>query len=570
MSHFRSNVRDVKFTLFDLLGLDHLLPADLDRDTVEAMIDEVDRLSRNVLADSYADGDRNPPVFDPETSSVRLPEPFRQAFRAYLDGGWWRLDVPEELGGTAAPRALWWALMELVQGANAPVFMYSAGPSMAGLLYRLGTPEQQRTARTMIEKSWAATMVLTEPEAGSDVGAGRTVARRQPDGSWHIEGVKRFITSGEHDLAENIVHFVLARPEGAAAGTKGLSMFVVPKFLFDRETGELLDRNGVHATNVERKMGIKVSTTCELTFGAKQPAVGWLVGDRHEGIAQMFKVIEGARMQVGVKAIATLSTGYLNARAYAAERVQGSDLTRRADPSAPRVTIDQHPDVRRMLMLQKCYAEGLRALYLFTAAQLDLGDPALNDLLLPLVKGVGSERSFEMLTLSLQTLGGSGFLQDHPMEQYLRDTKIDTLYEGTTGIQGQDLFFRKIARDRGAVLDRLLDRIDDPELAEAVAEVRAMTGMMLGWDDDARKDPAEVYRIGAHTTRLLLSLGDLLVGWLLRCQARLCEGREDGFARGKVAAAQFFTATVLPELAARRRIMERTGPELMEVPDDAF
>jgi alkylation response protein AidB-like acyl-CoA dehydrogenase len=570
MSHYRSNVRDLKFTLFEMLGVHEALPADLDRETVEAMIDEVDRLARGPLAESYASCDRNPPVFDPATSTVRLPEEFKKAFSAYMDGGWWRLDVPSELGGTPVPRALWWALVELVQGAQAPVFMYASGPSMAGLLYRLGTAEQQQMARTMAERRWAATMVLTEPDAGSDVGAGRTIARLQADGSWHIEGVKRFITSGEHDLEENIVHFVLARPEGAAPGTKGLSMFVVPKFGFDPHTGELLGRNGVYATNVEKKMGIKVSTTCELTFGTQAPAVGWLLGDTHDGIAQMFKVIESARMQVGVKAIAALSTGYLNAREHARSRVQGPDLTRRADASAPRVTIDRHPDVRRMLMLQKSYAEGMRALYLYTASLIDEGDQALNDLLLPLVKGFGSERSCELLALSLQTLGGSGYLQDYPVEQYLRDTKIDTLYEGTTGIQGQDLFFRKVARDSGAVLGRLIAQIDAPELAEARGHVEAMVSTMLAWDAASRTDPAEVYKIGLNTTRLLMSLGDLLVGWLLLRQAELCAGRQDGFGCGKQAAARFFIATVLPELAARRKVLEETGQMLMEVPDDAF
>jgi alkylation response protein AidB-like acyl-CoA dehydrogenase len=572
MSHYRSNVRDIKSTLFDLLKIDELLTADLDRADLEGMIDEVDRLARGPIAESFVDGDRNPPVYDPATWSVRMPQSFHKAFRTYMDAEWWRMDLPEALGGTAVPRALWWALIELIQGANAPVYMFSSGPAMAGLLYQMGTPDQKRMAETILARRWTATMVLTEPDAGSDVGAGRTKAVPQPDGTWHIEGVKRFITSGEHDLADNIVHFVLARPDGAGPGTKGLSMFVVPKFRFDPETGELGERNGVFATNVEKKMGIKVSTTCELTFGADpaRPAVGWLVGEVHDGIAQMFKVIESARMQVGVKAIAALSTGYLNALDYARQRVQGADLTRSTDKAAPRVTIDRHPDVRRMLMLQKSYAEGLRALYLYTASRLDVGDPALNDLLLPVVKGVGSERANEMLTLSLQTLGGSGFLQDYPIEQYLRDTKIDTLYEGTTGIQGQDFFFRKIARDGGEVLGRLLDQITAPALADARADVRAMVETMLAWNRAARTEPAEIYKVGQNTTRLLMSVGDLLIGWFLTRQAELTAGQDDDYARGKAAVAEFFTASVLPELSARRRVLEQTDNALMQVADGAF
>ena len=265
-------------------------------------------------------------------------------------------------------------------------------------------------------------------------------------------------------MAENIFHLVLARPEGAGPGTKGLSMFLVPKFLVS-EDGSLGERNGVYATNVEHKMGLKVSATCELTFGAEHPAIGTLVGDVHEGIRQMFMIIEHARMLVGTKAIATLSTGYLNALEYAKTRVQGGELAKMADKAAPRVTIMHHPDVRRILMLQKAYAEGMRALVLYTATFQDAVQlasaagatderaAAMNDLLLPLVKGLGSERAYEMLTLSLQTFGGSGYLQDYPIEQYLRDAKIDSLYEGTTAIQGMDLYFRKIVRDQGAGAD---------------------------------------------------------------------------------------------------------------------
>src|SRR5437868_8917494 len=254
-------------------------------------------------------------------------------------------------------------------GANPALYMYAAGPSFSYTLWQLGTPEQKRFAELSIERNWGSTMVLTEPDAGSDVGAGRARAILQEDGTWHIEGVKRFITSAEHDMAENIFHLVLARPEGHRAGTKGLSMFLVPKHHVDLETGELGERNGAFVTNVEHKMGLKVSTTCEVRFGEVDgiPAVGWLVGEVHDGIAQMFKIIEFARMMVGTKAIATLSTGYLNALDYAKTRVQGPDLTSMTDKAAPRVTITHHPDVRRSLMTQKAYAEGLRALYLYTA-----------------------------------------------------------------------------------------------------------------------------------------------------------------------------------------------------------
>jgi len=277
-------------------------------------------------------------------------------------------------------------------------------------------------------------------------------------------------------------------------------------------------------------------------------------------------VIESARMQVGVKAIAALNTGYLNALEYARTRVQGADLTRMTDKTAPRVPIDRHPDVRRMLMLQKAYAEGLRAVYLYAASWMDRDEPYarnMNDLLLPIVKGVGSERSYEMLALSLQTLGGSGFLQDYPIEQYLRDTKIDTLYEGTTGIQGQDFFFRKINRDSGEAFGLLLKEMDGvPELDEAVADVRAMADTMLAWVEASADEPTEIYKVGQNTTRLLMSVGDLLIAWLLVRQAKLKTSKQP--------VAKFFCETVLPELSARRRVLEQTDNSLMEVGDEAF
>lgn len=245
MGHYRSNVRDLRFNLFEVFGGQAEHPifgqgpyADIDADTGRQILTEVDRLAREELGTSFAAGDREPPVFEPATGTVRVPEALRRSYRAYMEAEFWRLDLPDSLGGTYAPRCLWWSLAELVLGANAPVWMYASGPSFAHTLVREGTPEQHDWARLMVDRGWGATMVLTEPDAGSDVGAGRTRAAAQPDGSWHLEGVKRFITSGEHDLAENIIHFVLARPEGAAPGTKGLSLFVVPKHHFDAETGE--------------------------------------------------------------------------------------------------------------------------------------------------------------------------------------------------------------------------------------------------------------------------------------------------------------------------------------------
>jgi alkylation response protein AidB-like acyl-CoA dehydrogenase len=611
VSHYKSNVRDQVFNLFEVLGVDQALGqgefGDLDADTAREMLVEMSRLAEGPIAESFVDGDRNPPVFDPETHSVTLPESFKKSVRAYQDGDWDKVGVEEILGGIPAPKALVWALQEHILGANPAVWMYGGGAGFANIIYHLGTEEQKKWAGLIAEHGWGATMVLTEPDAGSDVGAGRTKAIKQDDGSWHIDGVKRFITSADSgDLFENIVHLVLARPEGAGPGTKGLSLFIVPKFLFDFETGELGERNGVFVTNVEHKMGLKVSATCELSLGQHGvPAKGWLVGEVHNGIAQMFEVIENARMMVGTKAIATLSTGYLNALEYAKSRVQGADLTQMTDKTAPRVTITHHPDVRRSLMTQKAYAEGLRALYLYTATFQDAAvaealhsvDAKLavkiNDLMLPVVKGVGSEQAYAKLTESLQTLGGSGFLQDYPIEQYIRDAKIDSLYEGTTAIQAQDFFFRKIVRDKGVALAHVSGEIQkfvDSEsgngrlkterelLAKALADVQAMAATLTGYLMAAQQDVTSLYKVGLGSVRFLMSVGDLVIGWLLQRQAAVAvaaldagaNGAERSFYEGKVAVASFFAKNFLPLLASTREVIETLDNDIMELDEAAF
>jgi alkylation response protein AidB-like acyl-CoA dehydrogenase len=624
VSHYKSNIRDIEFNLFEVLGRDEVLGtgpfAEIDGETAREILGELDRLARTDLAESFEDGDRNPPVFDPKTHTAPVPESFKKSYQAWMDAEYWRLGTLAELGGTPAPSSINWAIGELVLGANPALWMYGAGPMFAGVIHRNGNDRDKQIAQLIVDKGWNTTMVLTEPDAGSDVGAGRAKATANDDGTWNIEGVKRFITSAESDLCDNIIHMVLARPHGVdgagGPGTKGLSLFIVPKFHFDLETGELGDRNGVYVTNVEHKMGIKVSNTCELTFGDPQvgggePAVGYLLGEVHDGIAQMFQVIENARMMVGTKAIATLSSGYLNALEYAKTRVQGADLTQSADKTAPRVTITHHPDVRRSLMTQKSFAEAMRALVLYTASWQDKVQIAehagerdelaerVNDLLLPIVKGYGSERSWVLLgTESLQTFGGSGFLQEYPVEQYVRDAKIDTLYEGTTAIQGQDFFFRKIVKDQAKALGHLNNEIDAfikseagngrlkverellaKSLEDAGALVGSMINTLMSADESAEGgDIRNIYKVGLNTSRLLMVLGDVVCAWLLLRGAEVALQKLAGevsesdkaFYEGKVAAAQFFARTNLPRVTAEVAIAEATDLSLMEVDEAAF
>lgn len=624
MSHYKTNLRDIEFNLFEVLGRDAVLGTgpfgEVDGESAREILREVDRLSREDLAASYEDSDRNPPVFDPATHTAPVPESFKKSYHAWMDSEFWRLQVFEEMGGTPAPSSLIWALGEMVLGANAPVWMYAAGPAFANVVHRNGNERDKAVAQHMVDRQWGCTMVLTEPDAGSDVGAGRAKAVANEDGSWNITGVKRFITSATHDMSENIMHLVLARPEGVEGaggpGTKGLSLFWMPEHHFDPETGELTgERNGVYVTNVEHKMGIKVSNTCEVTFGDPQvgggePAKGWLLGEVHNGIAQMFQVIENARMMVGTKAIATLSAGYLNALDYAKERVQGADLTQAADKTAPRVTITHHPDVRRSLMTQKSFAEAMRALVLYTATwqdQVMIAEhegttdsdearlaAAVNDLLLPIVKGYGSERSWVLLgTESLQTFGGSGFLQEYPIEQYVRDAKIDTLYEGTTAIQGQDFFFRKIVKDQGRALGHLAKEIEGfvaseagngrlknerALLATALEDANAVVGHMINDLMSSAEELRNIYKVGLNTSRLLMVLGDVVCAWLLLRQAEVAleklagdvSDKDKAFYEGKVLAAQFFAQTNLPKISAERAIAEATTLDLMDLDEASF
>jgi alkylation response protein AidB-like acyl-CoA dehydrogenase len=608
MSHYKANLRDIEFCLFDLLGTEKILGtsifSELDRDTSMGMLEEMKRLTENDLAASFVDSDRIGTDFNKATGDVKLPESFKKSYKAYVDGEWWRVGAPVPLGGTKIPASVRWAIAEMVLGSNPAIHIYASGYAFAHVAFMLGTEEQKHFAKLMVDRHWGATMQLTEPDAGSDVGAGRTKAVQQSDGTWHITGTKRYITSGDADIYENIMHFTLARREGGGPGTKGLSLFLIPKFMFDHKTGDLGKRNGVYVTSVEHKMGLNVSATCEVNLGEKEPAVGYLLGDVHEGIAQMFKVIEFARMMVGTKAIATLSAGYQQALSYAKERVQGGDMKVMNDKASPRVTIIKHPDVRRSLMVQKSYSEGMRALVLYTASIQDeielareagnadrLKDmEALNDLLLPVVKGFGSEKSWTLLgTESLQTFGGAGFTQDWPLEQYVRDAKIDTLYEGTTAIQGLDFFFRKVVKDGGRALGLLGKEIaeyaqaggthaeEKAALLKAVGDLNGIVGVLVGHAMASQETPAEIYKVGLNTSRCLMAVGDIITAWLLLRQADIAveklkgdAGKDKDFFTGKIASAKFFCLNYLPHITADRKIVEATDSAIMDIPESAF
>ena len=601
VDHYKPNLRDTFFQLFEVLSIQSTTlgkpPFDsMDEDAARASLEGLLEVMQTTWAPAFAEGDRVGATFDGK-GNVTLPPGFHEALAAYYEGGWNKLELPEHLGGYGAPPSLQWAAFELMAGANPAVCFYILGNAMAKVIDTLGTPAQkQRYLTAMLEQHWGATMVLTEPAAGSDVGAGTTRATHVAGDEYLLDGVKRFITNGDFDGPANIVHMVLARPTGAGPGTKGLSLFIVPKFWVETD-GSLGARNGCVVTNLEHKMGIKGSATCELTLGDGAPCRGLLLGEVHQGIAQMFHVIEYARMAVGTKSMATLSTAYGNALAYTRERKQGADLAQQTDKAAPRVEIIRHPDVRRMLMLQKSFAEGLRALVLWTASIQDRvavegghgsdaarGYDALNDLLLPLIKGYGSEKVYDLLATSLQCFGGSGYCQDYPIEQYIRDQKIDSLYEGTTHIQALDLFFRKIGRDRGATLQGLLGQVsqtietlpaelavEQAALAAALGDVQAIVVTMLG------KLGQSIYHVGLQGNRILFALAELVIGWRLAVSAQVAlaklpgaVGDDPAFYRGKLAAVRFYVKNVLPGLAVARKLVEASDLDIMDLPDDSW
>lgn len=593
MSHYRSDLEHITFLLFDVLGGRQYYGATpydgIDEETSRDLLEHAEAFAQNELAPSFLSGESASGEFRPSTHEVILPEPIADAMRSHIASDWLAMELPPEEEGPHVPPSLRWAIAELALGANPSVAMSTlVMPQVVALLRASGTETQRRLADLVIDKHWAVTMVLTEADAGSDVGLARTRALPQPDGTWHLEGVKRFITWGEHDGADNIVHLVLARPvatEGAGGpGTKGLSLFVVPSRHYDPETGEILGRNGVRATGLERKMGLHSSPTTELSFGTDAPAVGTLLGDVHEGLRQMFHIITYVRLLVGVKAAAALSSAHLNARDYAVTRVQGVPLG--APNDAGPQPIAQHPDIRRSLLTQRAYAEGARALYLYTATLIDRIEAAAaagdtdrdasgrHRFLLPIVKTWNAENAYRVISSEcLQTFGGSGYLADYPVEQYARDTKVDSIYEGATGIQAIDLLTRRIVPDDGKQLDLLLADVrdtaarlaDDPAFAaeaELLAEAADAVGRMSR-QAIKRATNGSIHVAGLGATPLLLAVGDVVVGWLLlraaeRAAQRLASEDADGTRDGEQlagyeAAGRWFARQVLPVTVASAR-----------------
>lgn len=605
-SRYRVDLRELTFVLFEHFKIGELLGVppfeDWGEEECLEVLKHAARLSQEVLAPLNARGDREGCRL--ESGQVIIPKGFSEAWNRLYEAGYKTLDVPLEKGGQGAPTGLKTLVEEIITGANSAFAMYpglTAGA--AEVIQSFGTADQKRRyVEPMYAGRFAGTMCLTEPDAGSDVGASRSRAFKNPDGSYRIVGTKLFISAGDHDLTENVIHLVLARAEGAPPGTKGLSLFVVPKRRVDAN-GASGERNDVQVTRLEHKMGLHGSATCQLTFGENGECVGELVGPAENvGMSQMFKLMNFARLAVGVQAVAMASTAYLNALDYAKERKQGADVHRWKDPTAPRVSILQHADVRRMLLDMKAKVEGIRAMLVKVGLHHDrtLALEGRDDqasayhkgqveLLTPIVKAYASDQAFLICATAIQVLGGAGYTKDHPIEQYLRDSKVFSIYEGTNHIQAMDLVGRKLAQAGSAhVMQYLADlnafiekHREHPVLAAEVNLLaraqEAVAGTVMSFMAWSQGERLEL--IPAVANRFLEMMAELTVGWLLLDQAIIALAAQSGlspehpdrhFYEGKKYAAVYFARNVLPDVAHKAQLIAAEDRSVLDIPAEAF
>jgi alkylation response protein AidB-like acyl-CoA dehydrogenase len=587
---YRAPIKDIRFVLRELIGESGLQAcpafADYSFDLADAVLEEAGKFSENVLDPIYKSGDRDGARWSP--AGVTSPPGFKAAYAQFVEGGWPSLRAPPEFGGQGVPAVLGTAVEEL-WGASNLAFklcpMLTQGAVEA--LDHYGTDAQKAAFLTkMVSGEWTGTMNLTEPQAGSDLSQIRT--RAVPDGAQHrLFGQKIFITWGDHDCTPNIVHLVLARIEGAPAGVRGISLFIVPKFLV-ADDGSPGERNDVHCISIEHKLGIHGSPTCVMSYGQGEGAIGYLVGEANRGLEYMFVMMNAARLSVGLEGYAVAERSFQQAAEWARTRVQGKPPVAGSSPQSP---IIHHPDVKRMLLTMKSQIEAMRALGLYTAYQLDLGrghpDPAARaaaqargDLLIPIVKGWSTETGIELTSLGVQVHGGMGFVEETGAAQAYRDVRITTIYEGTTGIQSNDLVGRKVGRDRGAAIGALiadmqreLDAIatDDPQLAgtkaaalRGVAALHEAVGHVL---EAGAKSPDSLYAVSVPFLKLC---GIVAGGWLMTrsaaiAAAQLGAGATDrDFLLGKCATARFYAAQVLPQVQALLPIVAQGAASVVE------
>ena len=594
--------RDVDFVLHEQLDVEELskhdIYAEFNKKTVDLIISEARNLAIKEILPTQADGDREGTKF--ENGRVTVPESFHKAWELFKEGEWLAMIEDPEWGGQGMPRTVALAASDFMNGANFAFMMYGGLTHGAGkLVEAFGTDKQKALfLKKMYTGEWTGTMLLTEPEAGSDVGALTTSAVKNEDGTYAITGNKIFISSGEHDLAENIIHPVLARIEGAPEGTSGISLFIVPKIWVNAD-GSLGELNDVVCTGVEEKMGIHGNATCSMSLGSKGKCRGMLLGEENKGMRSMFLMMNEARLLVGIQGFACASAAYMHAVNYARQRVQGRHLMNMMDKSAPAVPIIQHPDVRRMLLTMKAYVEGMRSLLYYvgmcedrihiTDSEADQAKyQGIIDLLIPIAKGYVSDRAFDVCNLGVQIFGGYGYIKEYPMEQLLRDCRITPIYEGSNGIQAMDLLGRKLGMNNGKPIMDLMGEIQGT-IAAASATARL--------EDCAAKLEEALNKLGevalhlgktamspqvmaafAHAYPFMEAAGDVVLSWLLLWRATIAAEKLDNgakkkdasFYEGQLKSAEFFVNCILPVTLGKMNAIRATSSEAVDISEDSF
>jgi alkylation response protein AidB-like acyl-CoA dehydrogenase len=594
--------RDQDFVIWEQMNCEEILAqkkySEFNKKTCEMVVSEARTLAIREMLPILAEGDQQGVRF--ESGTVKVPESFHRVFQLIKEGEWNNLSVPVEMGGQGAPAFLGAAAAEYFLGANWPLYCYaSMGNGTAHLINLYGTEAQKRTyLKKLTAADWGGTMLLTESEAGSDVGALTTTAVRNDDGTFSLTGNKIFITNGEHDLVENIIHPVLARIEGDPPGTKGISLFIVPKY-FVNEDGSLGERNDIVCSGVEEKHGIHASATCSMTLGGKGKCIGYLLGNEREGMKIMFNMINGARMSTGLQALSYASSAYLLAVNYARERIQGRDLENFMNHSAPSVAIIKHPDVRRNLLWMKSYVDGMRSFFYYMTRQ---ATAALNSekeeerkrcgdlfsMLTPIVKDYMAVKSHEVCIQAIQVFGGAGYTRDYLVEQYARDCKITSIYEGTSGIQAMDLLARKIGMKKGTVFMDFLGEIQ--QTAARAKAIDGLNGLALKVENTAGRLGEVALHIGqtamsadfkvafAHALPFLQVMGDTIMAWMLLWRAMVAseklaaesKKKDIAFYEGQIKTAEFFINTELPLTVGKMEAIQGGCAAAIEISDEAF
>ncbi|MFZ5571066.1 MAG: acyl-CoA dehydrogenase [Thermodesulfobacteriota bacterium] len=594
--------RDIDFVIWEQMQGEELLQYDVYKDfnrkTCEMIITEARKLAITEMLPTLQDGDHVGVRFD--NGVVKVPESFHRVHRLLLEGDWGNLQVPTEMGGQGAPGLVATAAIEYFMGANWPLYVYaSMGNGTADMIEKYGTEEQKKTyVQRLVSGEWGGTMLLTEANAGTDVGALTTSAQRNADGTYTLTGNKIFITDGEFDLCDNIIHPVLARIEGDPAGTKGISIFIVPKFLVNAD-GSPGERNDIVCTGVEEKMGIHGSATCSMALGTRGRCIGYLLGEERQGMKIMFNMMNGARMATGLQALAYASAAYMLAVNYARERIQGRDLKDFANPEAPSVAIINHPDVRRNLLWMKAHVDGMRSFFYYMAscrtrailAASEAERGLYNDmfeLMTPLIKDYLSVHGHEVCVQAIQVFGGAGYCRDYPVEQYARDCKITSIFEGTSGVQAMDLLGRKLGMKKGQVFVSFLGEIQkittlakqQPELEPLAGKVEAAvnrlgeTAMKLG----KTAMSLEFKTAFAHSWPFLDAMGDVIMAWMLLWRAvtasrQLQNGtkkKDEIFYKGQIKTAEFFISTVLPVTMGKMEAINGKCGAAIDIDDEGF